>query len=337
MALRASSTRPLSLSAFATLLKKPLVFPCFANGSSSRIMLSSSLANPVSAVGLYLGVCAYCSSFVLLSCSLRSPSDVDVQSVAERALTLGAKDSIAWVFAFVRWNVCKGYRRYAWKEGLTSQFSKMKQSPPATDLSGPKASEESLTPRRNSLAVADAVDFQSDLFLSSVPCSLLFEEGSSWTGSVIAEATRFAEEKIRGGRTGRVLFAHCRVSRHRSMGWMPADRPGRHSLKKRSREEGRGGFCSLTVGSLVIDRCGWINLDDILVFALVLLLTGSALHYVLGLQMQAGALTGSTSFGIVLSLGPLSSFATAFREPAFQAFERFRYGIAESHVGAVSM
>ena len=109
-----------------------------------------------------------------------------------------------------------------------------------------------------------------------------------------------------------------------------------------SREEGWGGFCSLTVGSLVINRwdgCRWINLDDILAFALVLLLTGPALHYFLGLQVQAGALAGSTSFGIVLflSLGPLSSFATAFREPAFQAFERFRYGIAETHFGTVSM
>ena len=54
----------------------------------------------------------------------------------------------------------------------------MKQRPPATDLSGPKASAESLTPRRTNLAEDDAVDFQFGLrssatelvptFLSSV-------------------------------------------------------------------------------------------------------------------------------------------------------------------------
>ena len=37
-------------------------------------------------------------------------------------------------------------------ENLTSQLSRMKQRPPATDLSGPKASEESLTPRSRNLA-----------------------------------------------------------------------------------------------------------------------------------------------------------------------------------------
>ena len=62
--------------------------------------------------GRRLGVCAYCSSFVLLSCSLTSPSEVDAQSVAERALTLGANDSIACMFAFVRWNAFEGYKRY---------------------------------------------------------------------------------------------------------------------------------------------------------------------------------------------------------------------------------
>ena len=36
----------------------------------------------------------------------------------------------------------------------------MKQRPPATDLSGPNASAESLTPRRSNLAETAAVDFQ---------------------------------------------------------------------------------------------------------------------------------------------------------------------------------
>ena len=152
------------------------------------------------------------------------------------ALTLRANDSIACVFTFVRWNAFEGYRWYAWKEGLTSQCSRMKQRPPATDLSGPKASAESLTPRKNNPAAADAVDFQSCLFLSPAPGSLLLEEGSSWTESVITQATTFTEETVRGGRTGRVLFAHRRVSRYRSTGWTLVDhQPGRHScLRPRS-------------------------------------------------------------------------------------------------------
>jgi hypothetical protein len=48
-------------------------------------------------------------------------------------------------------------------EGHTSQFSRIKQRPPATDLSGPKASADSLTPRSSNLAVATAVDLQLDL------------------------------------------------------------------------------------------------------------------------------------------------------------------------------
>jgi hypothetical protein len=55
----------------------------------------------------------------------------------------------------------------------TSQFSRMKQRPPATALRGPKASAESLTPRRSNLAVADAVDFQFDLFSSAALVSPL--------------------------------------------------------------------------------------------------------------------------------------------------------------------
>ena len=44
-----------------------------------------------------------------------------------------------------------------------------------TDLSGPKVSAESLTPRRNILAVADAVDFQFDLLSSAVFGPFLFK------------------------------------------------------------------------------------------------------------------------------------------------------------------
>ena len=56
----------------------------------------------------------------------------------------------------------------------TSQFSRTKQRPPATDLSGPKASTESLTPRRTNLAEDDAVDFQSGLFSSAAQLAPAF-------------------------------------------------------------------------------------------------------------------------------------------------------------------
>jgi len=46
------------------------------------------------------------------------------------------------------------------------EFSKVKQRAVATDLSGPKAFAESLTPRSN-LAVEDAVAFEFDFSLSA--------------------------------------------------------------------------------------------------------------------------------------------------------------------------
>ena len=49
---------------------------------------------------------------------------------------------------------------------LTPQFSKIKQRPPTIDLRGPKASTKPLTLRRSSVAEADGVDFQPDLFPS---------------------------------------------------------------------------------------------------------------------------------------------------------------------------
>ena len=65
------------------------------------------------------------------------------------------------------------------EEDRTSQFSRIKQRPPAIDLSGGKASAESLTPRRNNLAVADAVDFQGVVEVPKSP-----EVGSALSKSV---------------------------------------------------------------------------------------------------------------------------------------------------------
>ena len=46
----------------------------------------------------------YLSNFFLLSCSSISPSMTDLQSEVESALTLGANDTIASLFAFVLWH-----------------------------------------------------------------------------------------------------------------------------------------------------------------------------------------------------------------------------------------
>ena len=109
----------------------------------------------------------YLPRVFLLDSSLISPLEMGEQSDSERVLTRGANDSIACLFSFIRWHACE--RCWAWcmqEEGHTSQFSRTKQRLPATDLSGPKASAESLTPRRSNLVVAYAVDFQFDLILS---------------------------------------------------------------------------------------------------------------------------------------------------------------------------
>ena len=92
-----------------------------------------------------------------------------------------------------------------WEEEHTSQFSRIKQRPPATDLSGPKALADSLTPRRSNLAVADAVDFQFDFFSSAVFSSLLLGWGASWVGLGTAEVPVSAEETINDGTAGRVF------------------------------------------------------------------------------------------------------------------------------------
>jgi len=91
-----------------------------------------------------------------------------------------------------------------WEEH-TSQFSKIKQRPPATDLSGLRASADLLTPRRSSLAAADAVDFQFDFFLSAAFGSLLLGWGASWVGLKTAGVPVFAEETIKDGMAGRIV------------------------------------------------------------------------------------------------------------------------------------
>ena len=118
----------------------------------------------------------HCSSSFLLISSSMLPPDTGLQSEAERVLILGTKDSIARLFAFVCWSICKLHRQCMWEEGHTSQFSMIKQRPPATDLSGGKASADTLTPCRNNLAAEDAVDFHRSNLLSSVVLNWLWLE-----------------------------------------------------------------------------------------------------------------------------------------------------------------
>jgi len=70
-----------------------------------------------------------------------------------------------------------------WEGDRTSQFSRIKQRPPATDLSGGKASAEFLTPRRSNFAVADAVDFQLDLFSSTATLDSALPPGQTTAGT----------------------------------------------------------------------------------------------------------------------------------------------------------
>jgi hypothetical protein len=92
-------------------------------------------------------------------------------------------------------------------KGRTSQFSRTKQRPPATDLGGPQASAESLTPRRSSLAVEDTVDFQFDfLFAATLGSALslrqripgmLSEDQSEAAAKIIAVTYRRISHRVR--------------------------------------------------------------------------------------------------------------------------------------------
>ena len=81
----------------------------------------------------------------------------------------------------------------------TSQFSRTKQRPLATDLSGPKASAESLTPRSSNLAVATAVDLQLDLSSLAAGPGLALSSGlttsATWSGAV--EGSESSEGTVR--------------------------------------------------------------------------------------------------------------------------------------------
>ena len=107
----------------------------------------------------------------------------------------------------------------------TSQFLRIKQRPPATDLRGPKASAVSLTPRRSNLAVADAVDFQFDLVSSAAALGspLLSWWRGAGTGSETVEIPMLSvewSEKV----ADITAFTHRQVSHRGGLWWTESDK-----------------------------------------------------------------------------------------------------------------
>jgi len=100
--------------------------------------------------------------------------------------------------------------------GRTSQFSRIKQRPPATDLRGPKASAVSLTPRRSNLAVVDVVYFQFDFVSSAAALGLLllpwWRVAGTWEVPVLSAEW---SEKV----TDITAFTYCRVSHRAGLKW----------------------------------------------------------------------------------------------------------------------
>ena len=106
----------------------------------------------------------------LLSSSLSSPSGTGALSDSASFSTRGINDSIVWRHATVCWDNCKHHGRGSSEEVYhTSQWFNIAERPPATDLRGGNASEDSLTKSMANLVEAYAVDFQSDLFSSAAP------------------------------------------------------------------------------------------------------------------------------------------------------------------------
>ena len=88
------------------------------------------------------------------------------------------------------------------KVDRTSQLSRIAQSPPATDLSGGKASEALSTVRRNNFAAEDAVFFHSDLSLDATTPT---GTGPETTGLPVS-SVRGGDLKLHGSRTLRLAI-----------------------------------------------------------------------------------------------------------------------------------
>ena len=88
-----------------------------------------------------------------------------------------------------------------WEMDCTSQWLRMAERPPATDLRGGKTSEDSFTILMANFVAAYVVDFQSDLFSSVAPGLTVGLEGpecSVWTVPVtdgVGLATSFSASR----------------------------------------------------------------------------------------------------------------------------------------------
>jgi hypothetical protein len=169
---------PLSLSTSSVLFRNLVIFPRFSSGTRSWRTLSNFLAIHARQIdSRRWRVWGYPLRIVLLASSSTSPSGTGALSDCASPSTRGISDSIVWRHAIV----CCDNRKYHERCGMeemdcTSQCCRMAERPPATDLSGGKASEDSFTRLMANLVVEYAVDFQSDLLsCAAVGSTGLFE------------------------------------------------------------------------------------------------------------------------------------------------------------------
>ena len=80
----------------------------------------------------------------------------------------------------------------------TSQWSRTAERPPAMDLRGGNASEDSFTRFMANLVVAYVVDFQSDLLSGNIPTSVVWPQGFERVLSSLLGAGRVRSELVSG-------------------------------------------------------------------------------------------------------------------------------------------
>jgi len=121
------------------------------------------------------------------------------QSDSKSALMRGASDTMACSSTFVCWNDRKHCRLNVQGGRHTLQFSRIRQRPPARDLSGPEPFGESLTPQSN-LTIAEGRDFASDVVSSMAALGSMLSSGrrTSGTRPGTAKLSASSERMIRG-------------------------------------------------------------------------------------------------------------------------------------------
>ena len=177
---------PLSLPTSSALFRNWVTLPRCASGVRSRRILSSFLAGRTRQTDSrpWRGW-RYRLREARLSSSLTSPSGAGALSVSASPSIRGINDSIVWRHAIVCWDSCEFHGRGNVKEvERTSQYCKMTERPPATDLRGGKTSEDSFTMLTASLVVAYVVDFQLGFFSCAVAglMAKCLSPGADWVG-----------------------------------------------------------------------------------------------------------------------------------------------------------